>query len=71
MKYKDITLEEIEKAVAMLNGSFIKNTKWVGEDGCKYSSWDISSGDMHICTGDGGAEIFMKAFRNSAKKNIK
>lgn len=52
---------------------FMTNHKWVGEDGQKYSSWDISvpkdpndpnSRSLMIHTGDGGAEMILKAMRD-------
>ncbi len=66
------TLGEIEKAMNEFinskenplgegNTPFIKNTKWEDEEGNKHSMWDISSGNMHCVTGDGGAKLYMKA----------
>ena len=73
-----VTLEDIRET---LNGFWKENPKeprepkithyeWE-EDGQKYSSWKIDTGNSILNTGDGGMELFLKAFKEGFNKPLK
>jgi len=73
MDYKNITIKDIEETVNAFfknnpntkkSDIFMKNTKWIDEDGNKCSSWNIGG---QLITEDGGAELFRKAMKDNLK----
>lgn len=73
--YKDIKQEDLEEALMKYFNSDkefpgMKNHKWIDEDGQKYSSWEFKAGNNTIHTGDGGAELMLKAFRDQTPPKV-
>lgn len=75
MKYDKISKEEVEEVIKdILYGKendtdtkprvpSIKHYEWE-EDGEKFSSWKIDTGDMILNCGDNGMELFEKALKD-------
>lgn len=73
-KYRHIDLDRIRRRMDEFERDhpdekpFMKNHRWIGEDGTQYSSWDISSPGLTLHTGDGGAQMLIAAFEKEMKK---